>query len=186
MVLYILADWISFLEIQRLQIEGSSSTVFAFNLITTATYSQPFSAFNFAIDNDQKALFQTAKGRFRFNIYISYLSPKRIRISILRLLAFIRMLLVCSRILPVCIRMLPVCCTRMYPHVSLCYSFITPCDTLVYLCSVLVKILVNGYGHSEEIAVIVHNNPFTFLYKEEENRAGHLFAKRKVGVSIAN
>ena len=96
---------------------------------------QPFTAFNFAIDNDQKALFPTAKGRFRLYIF-SYLSPRCIRISILRLLAFIRMLLVCSRILPVCIRMLPVCCTRMYPHVSVCYSYITPCDTLVYLCSV--------------------------------------------------
>ena len=34
MVLYILADLISFLEIQRSQIAGSSSTVFAVNLIT--------------------------------------------------------------------------------------------------------------------------------------------------------
>ena len=33
MVLYILADLISFLEIQRLQLAGSSSTVFAVNLI---------------------------------------------------------------------------------------------------------------------------------------------------------
>ena len=33
MVLYILADLISFLEIQRLQLAGSSSTVFAANLI---------------------------------------------------------------------------------------------------------------------------------------------------------
>ena len=33
MVLYILADLISFLEIQRLQLVGSSSTVFAANLI---------------------------------------------------------------------------------------------------------------------------------------------------------
>ena len=32
-VLYILADLISFLEIQRLQLAGSSSTVFAANLI---------------------------------------------------------------------------------------------------------------------------------------------------------
>ena len=31
--LYILADLISFLEIQRLQLAGSSSTVFAVNLI---------------------------------------------------------------------------------------------------------------------------------------------------------
>ena len=102
---------------------------------------------------------------------------------ILRLLAFIRMLLVCSRVLPVCIRMLPVCCTRMY----LCVTRLLPRVIPLCICVVfLVKILVNGYGHSEEIAVIVHNNPFTFLYKEEENRAGHLFAKRKVGVSIAN
>ena len=34
LVLYILADLISFLEIQRSQIAGSSSTVFAVNLIT--------------------------------------------------------------------------------------------------------------------------------------------------------
>ena len=34
MVLYILADLICFLEIQRSQIAGSSSTVFAVNLIT--------------------------------------------------------------------------------------------------------------------------------------------------------
>ena len=33
LVLYILADLISFLEIQRLQLAGSSSTVFAANLI---------------------------------------------------------------------------------------------------------------------------------------------------------
>ena len=33
--LYILADLISFLEIQRLQLAGSSSTVFAVNLILT-------------------------------------------------------------------------------------------------------------------------------------------------------
>ena len=33
LVLYILADLISFLEIQRLQLAGSSSTVFAVNLI---------------------------------------------------------------------------------------------------------------------------------------------------------
>ena len=33
LVLYILADLISFLEIQRLQLTGSSSTVFAVNLI---------------------------------------------------------------------------------------------------------------------------------------------------------
>ena len=33
MVLYILTDLISFLEIQRLQLAGSSSTVFAVNLI---------------------------------------------------------------------------------------------------------------------------------------------------------
>ena len=33
MFLYILADLISFLEIQRLQLAGSSSTVFAVNLI---------------------------------------------------------------------------------------------------------------------------------------------------------
>ena len=33
MVLYILADWISSLEIQRLQQAGSSSTVFAVKLI---------------------------------------------------------------------------------------------------------------------------------------------------------
>ena len=32
LVLYILADLISFLEIQRLQLAGSSSTVFAVNL----------------------------------------------------------------------------------------------------------------------------------------------------------
>ena len=35
LVLYILADLISFLEIQRLQLAGSSSTVFAVNLIPT-------------------------------------------------------------------------------------------------------------------------------------------------------
>ena len=33
LVLYILADLISFLEIKRLQLAGSSSTVFAVNLI---------------------------------------------------------------------------------------------------------------------------------------------------------
>ena len=35
LVLYILADLISFLEIQRLQLAGSSSTVFTVNLILT-------------------------------------------------------------------------------------------------------------------------------------------------------
>ena len=35
LVLYILADLISFLEIQSLQLAGSSSTVFAVNLILT-------------------------------------------------------------------------------------------------------------------------------------------------------
>ena len=76
----------------------------------------------------------------------------------------------------------------MYPYVTrMLYSYVPACIIPLCICVVfLVKILVNGYGHSEEIAVIVHNNPFTFLYKEEENRAGHLFAKRKVGVSIAN
>ena len=68
------------------------------------------------------------------------------------------------------------CVTRILPRV------IPSCICVVFS----VKIPVNGYGHSEDIPVIVHNNPFTFLYKEEENRAGHLFARRKVGVSIAN
>ena len=68
------------------------------------------------------------------------------------------------------------CVTRLLPRV------IPLCICVVFL----VKILVNGYGHSKEIAVIVHNNPFTFLYKEEENRAGHLLARTKVGAWIAN
>ena len=37
LVLYILADLISFLEIQRLKLAGSSSTVFAANLILYTT-----------------------------------------------------------------------------------------------------------------------------------------------------
>ena len=70
-----------------------------------------------------------------------------------------------------------------------------PYVTLVYLCGVFSQDAgkrlqtevkkIPGKNHTY-YSVIVHNNPFTFLYKEEENRAGHLFAKRKVGVSIAN
>ena len=41
MVLYILADLISFLEIQRLQLAGSSSTVFAVNYLLLSTGSMP-------------------------------------------------------------------------------------------------------------------------------------------------
>ena len=39
LVLYILADLISSLEIQRLQLAGSSSTVFAVNLILNLLYN---------------------------------------------------------------------------------------------------------------------------------------------------
>ena len=77
------------------------------SLLTAATYSQPYTAFNFAIDNDQKALFPTAKGRFRLFISATYHPYVFVSVYILR---FIRMLVVCSPILPVCIRMLPVCC----------------------------------------------------------------------------
>ena len=38
------------------------------SLLTPAIYSQQYTAFNLAIDNDQKALLSTAKGRF-FYIY---------------------------------------------------------------------------------------------------------------------
>ena len=41
LVLYILADLISFLEIQRLQLAGSSSTVFAVNLILIQVHVNP-------------------------------------------------------------------------------------------------------------------------------------------------
>jgi len=40
LVLYILADLISFLEIQRLQLAGSSSTVFAANLNFSLHFSR--------------------------------------------------------------------------------------------------------------------------------------------------
>ena len=42
------------------------------SLLTAAIYSQPYTAFNFAIDNDQKALSPTAKGRFRLFISATY------------------------------------------------------------------------------------------------------------------
>ena len=127
-------------------------------LLTAATYSQPFTAFNFAIDNDQKALFPTAKGRFR--LYISATYHPNVFVSV----------------------------SFGYWHLSVFYLYVV---VFFFYCKpeegwLSVKIPVNGYGHSEEIPVIVHNNPFTFLYKEEENRAGHLLARRKVGVSIAN
>ena len=87
----------------------------------------------------------------------------------------------------------------MYPYASVCYPYVVLVCTRMYLCVtrilprviplcicvvLLVKILVNGYGHSEEIPVIVHNNPFTFLYKEEENRAGHFSRKEKWGYQL--
>ena len=42
------------------------------SLLTEAIYSQQYTAFNFAIDNDQKALFPTAKARFRLYISATY------------------------------------------------------------------------------------------------------------------
>ena len=146
---------------------------------------QLFTAFNFSIDNDQKALFPTAKGRFRLYISATYHPNVFVSVSF----GYWH--------LSVCYLYVVV----YYPYVSVRYPYVVLVCTSMYLCVTrllprviplcicvvfLVKILVNGYGHSEEIAVIVHNNPFTFLYKEEENRAGHLFAKRKVGISIAN
>ena len=42
------------------------------SLLTPAIYSQQYTAFNLAIDNDQKALLSTAKGRFRLYISATY------------------------------------------------------------------------------------------------------------------
>jgi len=60
LVLYILADLISFLEIQRLQLAGSSSTVFAANLILN--------------DDDEFTL--TANEAGYFNLFLSVVTLK--------------------------------------------------------------------------------------------------------------
>ena len=143
MVLYILADWISFLEIQRLQLAGSSSTVFAFNIITTATYSQPFTAFNFAIDNDQKALFPTAKGRFRLYISATYHPDVFVSVCYWHLSACYLYVVVYYPYVSVCCPYVVLVCTRMY----LCVTRILPRVIPLCICVVfLVKILVNGRG----------------------------------------
>ena len=50
------------------------------SLLTAAIYSQQYTAFNFAIDNDQKALLPTAKGRFR--LYISATNRPYVFVSV--------------------------------------------------------------------------------------------------------
>ena len=42
------------------------------SLFTAAIYSQQYTAFNLAIENDQKSLLPAAKGRFRLYISATY------------------------------------------------------------------------------------------------------------------
>ena len=85
---------------------------------------------------------------------------------------------------PYVTRMLSMCFlaigTRMYPHVSVCYSYITRMLPLCISVDPGKRLQTEVKKNHTYYSVIVHNNPFTFLYKEEENRAGHLLAGRKV------
>ena len=118
-------------------------------------YSQPYTAFNFAIDKDQKALFPTAKGRFR--LFISATDHPYVFVSVYPSVTGIYPFVSCmwsyiTRMYPYVTRMLSMCFlaigTRMCPHVSVCYSYITRMLPLCICVVFLVKIRVNDYRQS--------------------------------------
>ena len=120
----------------------SDSCFAAILLLAAAIYSQPYTAFNFAIDKDQKALFPTAKGRFRLFISATYHPYVFVSVSF-----GYWHLSVCQLYVVV-----------YYPYVSVCYPYVVhvfpsywysyvpacirvllvyyPYVTLVYLCGV--------------------------------------------------